>query len=432
MTTFHRPAGVQTDPVVAMQALTLRGSAVRAELTEAVTAAGLSWSTSEVTELAVTLEDPGFTVWRRAQFEVGATLVYTHPDGGAPIPLRISAIDLAGGSSGIGAITVKARSDGAWQLKRRKGPLVMPNTSPSGFVTAEAGACGLRAVCQPTATRTQIARDVPDAGAETSTAQGSTAPSSWTTIQRLASEVGFVSFEFGGVMYFAQPTWLLARAASRLRVLFGVDVPPAWAGPAEAFAAQTCPGISLSVDSTVPVEVRGVEVPRSRFPQARPGGVLELAMTAPFNGSYLISSVSMPLLGVEAMNVDASTPRNPDPQPPDTGATTPEAPTAPAGSRSALEFVAAALQSGGGGGPDAAELIRWALARVGVPFPDSAAAQITACDPRPVNEALSIRGALLFRADGIDVSLGNRRTLRDVNGGVVWLSGGIVPGLRYP
>ncbi|MGH3928096.1 MAG: C40 family peptidase, partial [Pseudonocardiaceae bacterium] len=61
---------------------------------------------------------------------------------------------------------------------------------------------------------------------------------------------------------------------------------------------------------------------------------------------------------------------------------------------------------------DCSELIEWAAARAGIPgVPDGSAAQINACNPVSVEQAINTRGALLYHPGHIAVSLGNSRTI---------------------
>lgn len=473
---FTRLPGQQVTPVTQLDSVLVRGSRLNTQLSAAVTAADLSWSVSEVTQLQLTVEDPGYKIWGQAKFSVGTAVTYIDPadsKGERALRLRITAVDLGGGSSGRGGLTVNARSEGVYYLKRRRGPLVMSGVSPSRFVELECRAVGLRAVVQPSATRAQVARDVPAGGAGSGGGQTS---SSWTTFQRLATELGFYVFEYQGTVYFGKPSWLMEQGkASRLRVSFGVHV-KAW-GAEDAFAALTAPTIAQSEDAEVPVTVSGIQLHRGRFREVRPGGVLELAMVAPFNTTYLVKSLSFPLMGTGPMTVDAETPKNPDPQPPQPTEGTAQAGSAgspttdmvraedgsmvPAGfyasSKSALEFVRVAMTQQGKryvygaeaspktnspGGFDCSELVQWALARVGVTFVDGSANQIARCKAISVSQALRTRGALVYKPGHIGISLGDgKRTMeaRNASKGVgvfpaadiSWTRGGLVPGLRY-
>lgn len=452
-----------TDPRLELGKVIVRGSTLRVQVAEAVTEASISWATDQVTELSLTIEDPGFKIWRTAQFTMGTFVLYRNPPLG-DVRFRITALDLGPGAGGTGGFDVKCRSEGAWKLKRRRGPLVMPKATPSQFVAAEAKACGLNAIVQPSASRTQVARDVPKEGEEAQ--RGSQRPSSWTTFQRLAGELGYYVFEFGGTVYFGQPSWLIARTKDPVKIVVPFKKPID-----ERYAALSIPNIAMSEDADVPVEITGIEVPRARFWECAPGKTLELhGGLSPFHSKYLITSMSMPMLGPGSVSLTAKTPIDPEPQPPEE----PEARRASSssgssggssggggsatqsGTKSALDFVNVAMTQNGDryifgaearlsdanpGAFDCSELIEWALARVGVKFVDGSANQIAACRQISVAQALRTRGALVYAPGHIGISLGDGRTFEARNsrvgvrvfgaGTFRWTRGGLVPGLRY-
>lgn len=457
-----RTQAVISNPKIRLASVIVRGSQLRLEVQEAVSDASLSWATDQVTELSLTVADPEFAIWRTGQFARDTLVVYRDPPA-KDVRLRITAVDLDGGSAGTGGFVVKARSEAAWKLKRRQGPLVMPKASPTQFVEAEAKACGLKVVAQPSATRVQVARDVP---AEGEGSRGSQRPSSWTTIQRLAGELGYLVFEFGDTIYFGKPSWLMARPGEPVTVSV-----PFSRGVAEQYAAISIPQISVSEDAEEPVTVQGVELHRSRASEVRPGKVLHLRGLHPFIVKYLITSLELPLLGTGNVTFSASTPIDPPPQPPqettastnrskDSGGSSPDANSSGAarqsGTRSAMDFVTVALSQAGDRyvfgaearktdpDPDAfdcSELIEWACARVGLTFVDGSAAQIAAAKPISVDQGFRTRGALLYKPGHIGISLGDGRSMeaRNARAGVGvfrardirWTRAGLVPGLRY-
>jgi cell wall-associated NlpC family hydrolase len=447
------------DPRIRLGYVIVRGGQLRLEVQEAVTDASLSWSTDEVTQLAMTVADPELAIWRTGQFAKDTLVAYREP----PMPdirLRITSVTVDGGPAGTGGFTVNARSEARWLLMRRQGPLVMPKASPSAFVLAECKAVGVKAVVQPSATRTQIARDVPKQG---ESSRGAAKPSSWTTFQRLAGEEGFYLFEFGGTVYFGKPSWLIARAEA-----VTVSVPHV-KGVDNRFAALTIPSFSMSEDSEVPVEISGISLHKSRFGEVAPGKAVHMRGLHPFIAKYLITSLSMPLLGPGFLDLAASTPHDPPPQPPEQasssggggfasvdGSIDSAAAATQTGTKSALDFVTIALSQKGdryvfgaeaslsSANPsafDCSELIEWALARTGIRFVDGSANQIARCKQISVPQAIRTRGALLYKPGHIGISLGNGQTMeaRNSRAGVgvfkaadiKWTAGGLVPGLRY-
>lgn len=453
--------GVVTDPKIKLSYVIVRGSTLRLEVQEACTDAQISWSTDEVTQLSLTFADPEFRIWRTAQFAKNTLVIYREPPS-PDIRLRIASINLDGGPAGTGGFTVNCRSEGVWLLKRRQGPLIMPKKSPTDFVVAECKAVGLKVVAQPSPTRTQIMRDVPTEG---DASRGASRPSSWTTFQRLASELGYYVFEFGGTIYFGTPSWLMKRPGDPLTV----SVPFVKEGLDERYAALNIPSISMSEDAEVPVEITGIQLHRSRFYEVRPGKNLHLRGLHPFIAHYLITSVSMPLLGTGPIDLSARTPIDPPPQPPESttqadGAFAETSSSSAGGAagkqsgggKNANDFVTVAMQQGNAryvfgaeanvknNSPDAfdcSELIEWALGRIGIKFVDGSANQIAKCRAISVQQAIRTRGALLYKPGHIGISLGDGRTMeaRNSKAGVgvfrasdiAWTRGGLVPGLNY-
>lgn len=454
-------------PASKLQALIVRGNRLSARVQDAVTSASLSWSTTEITQLSLTVADPGFELWREAVFAKGSTMIFRQA--GLPdLTLRIASLTVDGGPAGTGGFQVMARSNGVHKLKQRRGPKLMKNVSPTDFVRSECRAVGLKFVGQPSAKRGQVRRDLPQKG---QASQGAAKPSSWTTFQRLASELGFYCFEFADTVYFGKPTWLINRSKDNATQV-ALPLP----GAPEVWMAQSIPSINESEDAEVAVEVSGIQLHLSRYKDCRPGRALRLRGLPPYNDHYLTTSMNVNLLGVGSIDLSASTSVNPKPQPPEKKAKT----GSPAkyddgdngggggggassggakqsGSRSALDFVTMALSAsnaryvfGAEASPsdpspsalDCSELIEWAAARVGVPFVDGSANQIARSNRISVSQALRTRGALLYKPGHIGVSLGDgKRTVEARNprdgvgvfnaGDIAWTAAGLIPGMRY-
>lgn len=454
-----------------LAAITLRGANLRADIAEQVTAAPIDLGTDQVTELSLIVEDPDLRLLRTGLFALGTPVDY------GDLRLLISALAVDGGKAGTGGLTVECRPVLVDRMKRRRGPLVLRNVSPSTFVETEAKAAGARGtVIQPSATRKQVARDVPKAGDEPGSGE---APSSWTTCQRLATELGYLFYEAAGFVYFGRPSWLLSRLP-RTSVTWGraaIDEPH--------LSAIKVPSVRRTRDSGT-VATAGVELDYTRAAEARPGRALSLLGVPGFDGRYLITGASFDLAGTGPVTLDASTPIDPKPAPPEdrdkdgildgddpdvTDAPDDEVedsasvatggdPRAAGGkaTKSSLDFVRIAQsQAGdryvfaaearpGDADPDAfdcSELVEWALARVGVRFVDGSVNQINRCKAVPVDEGIRTRGALLFRPGSpnhIAISLGDGRTIEargrkygvgnfDARGR--FTRAGLVPGLRY-
>jgi len=178
----------------------ISGKAIRGsrDLVNNLTAASMSGSLTEITQIDMTFVDPNFALIKTGVFRLGNSVDIEDFD------MEIASVS-TGGSPGAEEITVKARPRIVRKLKNRRGARVMKNTSPSEFIRSECRAVGAKYSVQDTAKRKQVARDVPKKG------QGEveTPPSSWTTFQRLANESGFVMFETAGRIHFGKPNWLI-------------------------------------------------------------------------------------------------------------------------------------------------------------------------------------------------------------------------------
>lgn len=444
----------------------LHGGKLKSNIAASVTDANISWSVTEISQLSLTIADPGFELFREGIFEKGVAVLYRE-QGLPDLEFRVAAVNLDGGPTGTGGIQIQCRSQGVQKLKKRRGAKVMKKASPSNFVEAECKAAGLKCVSQPSPKRAQVARDVAKKGNDD---QGADKPSSWTTFQRLATELGYYCFEFAGTVYFGKPTWLIDRDKDPLVVALPLD------GAPDVWVTRTMPTINMSEDAEVPVEISNVELEKVRFKECRPGGALRLRGLPPFNAEYLITSLGLPLMGTGTLSVSASTPKNPPKQPPPKpkpkqkkggydgdpknggGSPAPgtKAPSPPAGGKSALAFVNMAITASSAryvygaeasvstakpAALDCSELVQWALGRIGVPFTDGSSAQIAATRRISVEQGLRTRGALLWMPGHIGISMGDGRSVeaRNPSAGVgifrardiSWQGAGLVPGVQY-
>lgn len=452
------------DPRIRLGRLYLHGGKLHENIADAVTDATLSWSTSEVTQLALTLADPGFDLYRSGYFEQGQALLYREKKDdylpGFDLSLRIASITLDGGSAGTGGMTVAARAESVWKLKRRRGAKVMRKASPTEFVEAECKAAGVKCVAQPSAQRAHVSRDVAGKGAEEAT--GSNRPSSWTTFQRLAQELGYLCFEYADTVYFGKPTWLVNRDDTPTQIALPLD------GAPEVWMAREMPSITMSEDSDVPVDVSGIQIEKSRLRECRPGRAVQIRGLPPLSYRPLLcTSMSVPLLGNGPIELAAATAVNPDPQPPpkpakrgkfDDSAPGDGSSATQAGTsgKSAATFVSIAVSASNAryvfgaeasssdptpSALDCSELVQWALGRMGIPFVDGSSAQYAACHKITVERALQTRGALLHKDGHIGISMGDGRSVeaRNPSDGVgifraydiIWTGGGLVPALKY-
>ncbi len=425
--------------------LIVRGAKLKGDIAEAVVSASVSLSSSEATQLELTIVDNDFDVLRSGLFSAGTpTKAGSRCDYGN-LDLEVRAVEVTPRGAD-NALRVTARSFGVGKLKRAKGALVRKNLTPTQFAKLEAKRAGLRFVGQESAKRKAIARQV-----------GKDAESSWDTCQRLAKELGYVCFEAAGVLYFGRPTWL-TQHTKELRVT--------WKGGKTDDAIDALPTCRRSGDdrknvATVEATLRG-----DLGEDARPGMALILDGVPTFDGRYMVDTVTLPLAEGAAATVSASTPENPKPEPPPKktksspgkgkgGKGGDDSSSGATGAKSAAAFVGFALAQAGDtyiygaetsptdpnpNAFDCSELVQWAAARAGVPFTDGSSAQIAACRSISVEQAIRTKGALLWHPGHIAISLGNGRTIEAANSRVGVVSynaagrfqrGGLIPGMRY-
>lgn len=277
--------------------LVVTSGKLKVDVTESITETMLTAGTDTVTELMLTMEDPGWERMKIGLYSVGnARVVYGAFD------LTLAAVEVNGGASGHGGIRAQFRSTAVRKLKRRRGALSMRNASASDFVKAECQAVGLKVFTQDSPKRLQIARDVPKEGEPVQ--EGAEYPSSWTTFQRLAREQGFLMFEYAGFMHFGSPSWCMNKFTTRPKVH--------WINGPDELRPLTAPVTRRSEDAKIPVEM-SFDVPWGRLSEFIPGRAVEVDGMPLFNGRYIINNVSFDLQAAKAVSVSCGTAINPTP-----------------------------------------------------------------------------------------------------------------------
>lgn len=259
--------------------------------------AKVEMTTDEVTQLTIAIDDPGLKILSKSHLPLGAPMTYQK------LKLSIASIEVGGDESET--LTVVARPRVVRALKKRRGKMVMKGLSPSEFVRIETEKAGGEAVCQSTSSRTSIARDVRPKGEDSGDQY-----SSWSTFQRLAGEVGFIVFEYGGKIYFGEPTWLIKRHTAQV-VRWDSDPADRDEGKTYATAIPNC---RKSEDDEGRSTVT-LSVDRKRAHLFRPGLGVRLEGVPGFNKTFLISAVAYDIASAETdVEITAVTPHDPTPQ----------------------------------------------------------------------------------------------------------------------
>lgn len=269
-----------------------RGKRLLSNVIDQVSEVTIDMSTSQVTELSFTVEDPAFKILSSGVFDLNTKVTYKG------LKLIVAVIE-TGPGGGIGGFTVRCRPEVVSKIKKRRGKLVLKKARPNQFAQREVTAAGGKFVGQVAPIRNSIARDVPQKGESYDPASF---PSSWTTMQRLADELGYLMFEVGGTIYFGKPTWLIEKLPK---------VQVQWY-PLNTKEPYSVPEFRQSIDNE-DVEVT-LQLPISKAGTVFPGQGLVLSGFPKYAGTYFINSVNYPLVGPGTISVSASTVKNPKPQ----------------------------------------------------------------------------------------------------------------------
>lgn len=431
---------------------------------------GIDLSTDEVSEATLVVSVSGLY-----DYEVISLLGHETPLDWADLRLIVAGHEWGEGPGGMPALTVSARSAGAEWL--RKPGLSLERSwdgmSPTEVAQLLAGEGSLRFVGEGSARRDQIVQAGAVTWGEATDEAKGTPETGWDLLQRLAKELGYWCFEAGNVLYFARPSWLVARMPT-----FKVHATSGLAAPSDRDPREdglvgipTCRrALDQDVPGHPPREVT-LPMPRDRGEQVRPGMVCDFGGVAMFQGRYIVTRVSWALDGGdEPASVTIVDPKDPTPEPPEeelvgedglpVGTASATGAASSGGHGSALDMVTAALRqvgdeyvfgaeaSASDADPDrfdCSELIEWACAQTGVTFVDGSSNQIAAIARAglelPIAACLKIRGALLWHPGHVAISLGDGKTTVEAMGrayGVVqgkspgrFTRGGKIPGLSY-
>lgn len=264
-------------------------------INEAILSAQWDSSVDQVSQLSITLDDPDFSILASNAFSRRTPISLNGHN------LVVAAVE-SGDGSGRGGLTVDCRPNAVDQLKQLRGKRVVKNRSPSTFVGSECAAAGVAiGKIQPSTVRKKISRDVKKKGEYY---DRDSHPSAWTTITRLADELGYLAYELDNAIYFGQPTYI-----SNLMPAFTVQ----WsnASGATSYETQVNPICRWSIDSE-DTEVE-VNIPLIHAGEAKIGSRLILQGFPGFAGSYFLKGVSYPVVGTGWYTLTASTLRNPHP-----------------------------------------------------------------------------------------------------------------------
>jgi uncharacterized membrane protein YgcG len=278
-----------------LEHLIVRGRRVTSgTLGEAILSASAAVSTTQISDISVTFHDPDFELLKSGLFEKHGVVDFLG------FRQQIYTVTTGAAADNRGQVTIQCRAAAAVKLQNRQGTRVLRNASPTDFVVSECHKAGVKVRAQRSANRKIISRD---------TGNGE---SSWTTMERLAREVGFLLFESAGTVYFGKPSWLAARDTQVLRVTYNSGYDTDTIGVPAFSDTIGQHGISVQFD-----------VERERLHDFMPGQRLRI-MFAPYDKQiFLVTGLSFPIARDGVATVTAAKPVDPKPageqQTPDVG-----------------------------------------------------------------------------------------------------------------
>jgi hypothetical protein len=472
-TTGAAPSG-GTPLAVAAQAgsqvpITVGGKHLSGELGVVVVRGSVDLSTSEVSEITLSLLDPGFTLSQRYRLDLDSILHCFD------LPFRV--VTFGCGSSPAGAtIDLKAHPAGA-VIMRTADATSRSDVSPTDYMQSQATACGLRFVGRPSGTRASI-------GPATITDNlGNSRPETiWEVGQRLANELGYYAFEAAGTFYFAPADWIRSNGTRVQLVAPGAKAYPE-GNVGKAYPSLDVPTCTATVSQNLSefqrrlgrTSILSCDVNVSARIEREAGEQLRPAMNAWLPGAaprfskdgWMVTRVSWDLSDPNSpVRVEAGVLASKNGTALSAGDTvvTNDVPGlfGGFGTKSALDFVTIALRQVGDkyiygvevdlhdpdpSAFDCSELTSWAAAQAGVALVDGSSAQLAAIrragTTLTIEEAKHTRGALLFHPGHVVISLGDGEHTVEAMGrkyGVVqgalsgrsWTAAGKIPGMVYP
>ncbi|HZA72079.1 MAG TPA: NlpC/P60 family protein [Propionibacteriaceae bacterium] len=456
------PLSAAQETLDGIAGLRVLGTQVVADLSNAIIGnPTFTAAVDTVPHVAFTIADPeGELLWRQGNAWVqGNRVQYRDLD------LRIDEVKFEPGSHSTGQLTITCVDDIVYALMKLRGPRTAEGISATQWIAQELALAGVDPnryfLGESVPTQSVIARDDED---QAGTGGGGEIPSAWTTIVRLAKELGKRIFVSGRRLVFGSAAFAMQWSApGPLRL--------SWhAPPTEGERFLTMPSTKrTSIGSRSDVVQVTARIPLNRAQFFRPGVPVIIRNTPTIAGdswvTFMCTSVAHTLgTDTDGAEIMLTLPVDPPPQPP----TQPTSASTNGGSASAAgtsgggadgqvgRFVALALQQAGKryvfgaeASPsdpnprtfDCSELVEWAAARAGISprVPDGSSAQINHCRSIPLAQAIRTKGALLWTPGHIAISLGNGKTIeamnsqagiRQGNAAGRFKRGGLIPGAQ--
>lgn len=191
----YKSAGADIFPIVATGKYQ-KSDGPAADISEIVTSMSVSLTAAEISQVAITITDPGLVYMNANYFQLRQKVKCLGEI------FEISAIEVTQGSAGE-SVFLECRLTGIQQLRRDKGSAVFTAGSATSFCSERSRLVGLDFFGESTAAKSSISRVRND----------TTDESTWDVIKRLAGDNQFMAFETGGRLFFTSQQFLLGKYA---------------------------------------------------------------------------------------------------------------------------------------------------------------------------------------------------------------------------
>lgn len=390
-----------------------------------------------VPHLSFSLNDPeGEMLYRQGNVWVrGADVQYED------LNMRLDGVSFVPGGATTGQLDITAVDDIVYLLSNLTGARTASGISASEWIAQELRLVGIDPakylLAESVPSQSEIARDVPD---QASNSSGSERPSAWTTIVRLAKELGKRVFISGRRLVFGSSAFAMQWCSpGQVRLSYHA------LEQGERFLSLPSVSYVTIGERSDVAEVTAI-VPLNRAKYFRPGCSVIIRQTPAIAvdwREFMVKSLSHAIgTDVTGATVVMVEPVDPPPQPPTSntnpnGGDTSNGGTISGGGADGQvdQFVALALQQAGksyvyGAQPsatdpnprsfDCSSLVQWAAKRVGIPDPtrttDTQEAKCRAAGTLiSVQAAINTKGSLLFQPGHVAISLGNGKTIEAMN-----------------
>jgi hypothetical protein len=258
-------------------------SGVSSAITNAVEKMEMSWTMDAVSQIKLTLFDPGMRFLQNNYFPIRRTMTYQG------VEFEVAAVEVGPRAGDTAQIVVDLRRSSIQKIKRDKNPTAYSGVSATDYARIVAARYDLKFVGQTTSEK----------GTITQSGTSSKKESVWDVLTRIAGEAKFIVFESEGTLFFCSEEWLLGKREV-------IDI--AWPAPqASGYKTLEIPSVRRSDDDVKAAEIQ-LLFHRTNAMNLRPGMTMNFTGVPTFENRYLITEVAYEEGVEEPVSISGRTP----------------------------------------------------------------------------------------------------------------------------